>query len=141
MAGRQGKESEGPDVEGERTGDTSESEGALPGLPEILRKALTAGFSGFFLGEEAIRKALGDTLPKDWSDFAIEQSTRTRAEFLDRLSYEVARSLENIDLAAVLAQLLEGRTLEVEARVRLMPSEAGDRTDLKMKVVPGGEDE
>ena len=89
------------------------------GLPEILRKALAAGFSGFFLTEEVVRKALGETLPKDWQDFAVEQSARARAEFIERLSYEMARAIENVDLAAVFAQLLEGRTLEVNATVRL----------------------
>ena len=58
-------------------------------------------------------------LPKDWIDFAVEQSDRTRAEFIERLSYEVARNLENLDLAALLSSLLEGRTLEVKAEIRL----------------------
>jgi len=63
--------------------------------------------------------ALGDTIPKDWIDFAIDQSERTRAEFIERMTFEVARSLENVDLATVLTRLLEGRTLEVKAEVRL----------------------
>jgi hypothetical protein len=113
MATTRGKESQPPDPPSE------ESEGASGGLPDIVRKALAAGFSGFFVTEEAVRKALGDTLPKEWSDFAVEQSARTRAEFLERLSYEIGRSIENVDLAAVFAQLLEGRTLEVNATVRL----------------------
>jgi hypothetical protein len=89
-----------------------------------MRKAFAAGFSGFFLTEEAVRKALGDTLPRDWSDFAVEQSKRTRAEFLERLSFEIGRSLESVDVADVLAQLLEGRTLEVKAQIRLGPKDA-----------------
>lgn len=90
-----------------------------------MRRALSAGFSGFFLTEEAIRKALGDTLPKDWTDFAVEQSERTRREFLERLSYELAQSIEKVDVAAVLRDLLEGRTLEVRAEIRLGEREAG----------------
>jgi hypothetical protein len=77
------------------------------------------GLSGFFLTEETIRRALGDTLPKDWADFAADQSERTRKEFLERLSYELAQTLEKVDLAAVLRELLEGRTLEVRAEIRL----------------------
>lgn len=113
MATTQGKESRPPEASSE------EREAGGGGLPDLVRKALAAGFSGFFVTEEAVRKALGDTLPKEWSDFAVEQSARTRAEFLERLSYEIGRSIENVDLAAVFAQLLEGRTLEVNATVRL----------------------
>ena len=113
MATARGKESQRPDS------PSDERETGSGGLPDLVRKAIAAGFSGFFVTEEAFRKALGDTLPKDWSDFAVEQSARTRAEFLERLSYEIGRSIENVDLAAVLAQLLEGRTLEVNATVRL----------------------
>ena len=96
-----------------------ESGARRPALPEIMRRALSLGLSGFFLTEEAVRKALGDTLPKDWIDFAVDQSERTRQEFLERLSFEIGRALETADLASVLRDLLEGRTLEVRAEIRL----------------------
>ena len=88
-------------------------------LSDLARRAVAIGLSGFFFTESTIRKALGDTLPKEWADFAAEQSDRTRAEFVERLSYEIGRAVENLDYAAVLAQLLEGRTLEVSAKIRL----------------------
>ena len=126
MAHDQGKETE-PPVASTETPEPEENEGTgpLPALPDLLRRALTVGFSGFFLTETAIRKALGDTLPKDWIDFAIDQSERTRAEFIERMAFEVARSLENVDLATVLTRLLEGRTLEVKAELRLGPKDGG----------------
>ena len=101
------------------------SGGPLNAIPELMRRALSLGFSGFFMGEEAFRRALGDTLPKDWSDFAVAQSERTRQEFLERLSFEIGRALENVDLAAALTSLLEGRTLEVKAEIRLGERESG----------------
>ena len=103
-------------------GEAREATGRLPALPEIARRALSIGLSGVFLTEETIRKALGDSLPKDWMDFAVEQSDRTRKEFLERLSFEIAQTLEKVDLATALRELLEGRTLEVRAEIRL-----GDR--------------
>jgi hypothetical protein len=127
MATTRGKESQPTDA------PSDERETASGGLPDIVRKALAAGFSGFFVTEEAVRKALGDTLPKDWSDFAVEQSARTRAEFLERLSYEIGRSIENVDLAAVFAQLLEGRTLEVNATVRLSEVEGGSALRVELE--------
>ena len=121
---KKGDEPEG-DPEAKARPEASESReaaGRLPAIPEIARRALSIGLSGFFLTEEAIRKALGDSLPKDWLDFAVEQSERTRKEFLERLSFEIAQTLEKADLATALRELLEGRTLEVRAQIRL-----GDR--------------
>ncbi len=89
------------------------------GIPEFVRRALTAGFSGFFLTGEALREALGDSLPREWAEFAADQSARARSEFFERLSVEMGRAVENVDWAAVLATLLEGRTLEVRAQIRL----------------------
>ncbi len=91
----------------------------MPALPEFARRVIGLGMSGFFLTEETIRKALGDTVPKDWADFAADQSERTRKEFLERLSFELAQSIEKVDLAQVLVELMEGRTLEVKAEIRL----------------------
>ena len=116
------------DRAGGRTADTGSDDtnhpagaedGRIPGLSDLARRAVALGLSGFFFTEETIRKALGDTLPKDWSDFAIDQSERTRKEFLERLSFELAQTLEKIDVAAVLNELLEGRTVEVRAEIKL----------------------
>ena len=127
MAHDQGEETEPPIEAAEPPGpEESEGPGPLTALPDLLRKALAVGFSGFFLTETAIRKALGDTLPRDWTDFAVDQSERTRAEFIERMAFEVARSLESVDVAAVLTRLLEGRTLEVKAEVRLGAKDAPD---------------
>lgn len=120
---------------------TTQESAARNAIPELVRKALTAGFSGFFFTEEAIRKALGETLPREWADFASEQSDRARAEFLERLSYEIGRALEGVDYAAVLSQLLEGRTLEVSAKIRLREEERprrGRRQRLRLEVEQEG---
>ena len=130
MARERGEESEaaaaGDATPGER--GEEESSGLRNPIPDLMRRLLGLGLSGFFLTEEALRKALGDTLPRDWTDFAIDQSARTREEFLSRLSFEIGRSLENVDLAAVLRDLLEGRTLEVTAQIRLGEKRDGDGT-------------
>ena len=105
--------------------EAADTGGRLVALPELVRKAFTLGLSGFFLTEEALRKALGDTIPKDWTDFALDQSERARREFLERLSFEIAQSLDKIDVAAVLQQLLQGRTLEIKAEIRLGEKEPG----------------
>ena len=90
-------------------------------LPDLLRRGLTLGFTGLFLTEEAVRKALGDSVPRDVLEFMLDQSQRMRAEFLDRISKEFGRVLDRIDPVEVARRLLEGRTVEVSARFRLLP--------------------
>ncbi len=99
--------------------EEAEAQESLGAIPELMRRAIALGLTGFFTTEEAVRRALGDTVPKDWTDYIAESSDRTRGEFLDRLSREIARTLKEADLAAVLQQLLEGRTLSVNAEIRL----------------------
>lgn len=99
-------------------------------FPDLLRKGLTLGFTGFFMTEEAIRKALGDSVPRDVIEFVLEQSERTRGEFLDRLSLEFGRAVAAMDPVELARRLLDGRTVEVSARIRLVP-EKGDGDDPK----------
>jgi len=106
-------------------------------IPDLVRRALSAGFSGIFMTGEALREALGDSVPREWADFAADQSARTRSEFIDRMSVEMGRALENVDWATVLAALLEGRTLEVTAQVRLGQKDTGGGRALKVKVDAG----
>jgi hypothetical protein len=137
MARGRGNQKSGPGAPAGAPSGAAEPGGARNALPELMRRALSVGFSGFFLTESAVRRALGDTLPRDWVDFAVEQSERTRAEFLERLSHELARSLEHMDLGAALAGLLEGRTLEIQAQIRLGPKRPGRaRTRLRLADAP-----
>jgi len=100
--------------------DDASSGGALP---EMVRRMAAVGLSGFFTTEEALRRALGDTIPKDWVDFAAGQSERTRRDFSEAVAKEVGRVLEGVDLAEMFGQLFENRTVEITARVRLLPED------------------
>ena len=101
-----------------------EDDGAAGFFPDLLRRGLTLGFTGFFLTEEAVRKALGESVPRDLMDFILTQSERTRAEFLDRISKEFAGALSTLDPVELVKRLLEGRSIEVSATIRLAPSSA-----------------
>ena len=116
-------------------GKARESSGAIP---DLVRRALSAGFSGIFMTGEALREALGDSVPREWADFAADQSARTRSEFIDRMSVEMGRALEAVDWAAVLAALLEGRTLEVTAQIKLGEKDATGARALRVKVDADG---
>ena len=114
--------------------DAKEPEESLGAIPELMRRAIALGLTGFFTTEEAVRRALGDTVPKDWTDTIAESSDRARSEFLDKLSRELARTLKEIDLADVLRQLLEGQTLTVNAEIRLGDdSKSGRKASVRLK--------
>jgi hypothetical protein len=114
--------------------DAEDQEESLGAIPELMRRAIALGLTGFFTTEEAVRRALGDTVPKDWTDTIAESSDRARSEFLDKLSREIARTLKEVDLAAVLQQLLEGQTLTVNAEIRLGDDSAtGRKTSVRLK--------
>jgi hypothetical protein len=88
-------------------------------LPDLLRKMMALGLSGFFTTEAAIRGALGETVPREWIDFLSEQSGRTREELAKRLAAEFGRVLEDVDLVELAEELLADRTIEVKAEIRL----------------------
>ncbi len=90
-------------------------------VPELLRRVVGLGFSGFFLTEEVLRKTLGENLPKDWVDFAAAQSERTRRELIDRVASEVGRTLDKLDLPELAERLLRGHSIVVSAQLRFVP--------------------
>jgi len=110
-----------------------------PGLPDGIRRLIALGLSGVFSTQETLRQAVGDALPKEWVDFAADQSERTRADFLERLAGEIARTIESIDLARVMQQALEGQTLEVHARIRMLPDEDGSGGGLRITMTEDDE--
>jgi hypothetical protein len=122
---------EGADKRKERPPQGRAGSGADAGgfLPDALRRVLTLGFTGFFLTEEALRKALGESVPRDVIEFLLDQSQRMRGEFLDRISREFGRVLERVDPVEVARRLLEGRTVEVSARFRLVPEKKKGREE------------
>jgi hypothetical protein len=79
------------------------------------------GLSGVFVTEETIRRALGDALPRDWIDFLSDQGERARADFVERLAGEIARSIESLDWVAMAERFLVGRTIELRAEFRVLP--------------------
>ena len=95
-------------------------------FPDFLRRGLAVGFTGLFMTEEALRRALGDSVPRDWIEFFVEQSDRTRGELVDRLSKEFGRVLSALDPVEVMRRLLDGQTLEVSAKIRLASSDPKD---------------
>ena len=93
---------------------------------EIIRRVAAMGLSSFFTTETALRKAFGETVPKDWVDFANDQSERSRQEFFDRMAAEMRKAVEQIDFAEILETLLADRSIEIETKIRLHPRDTPD---------------
>jgi len=92
-------------------------------FPDLLRRGMSLGLTGFFMTEEALRRALGETAPREMIEFVVAQSEKTRAEFLDRVSREFGRALAAMDPIELAKRLLEGRTIEVSATIRFVEDE------------------
>ena len=132
MAAALGKKKRGPG-RGERPAPTDGAhapgaEGPAPGLADLVRRVLTSGLSSLFTTNEVVRRAVGEAMPREWVDFAVDQSERTRAEFIERLAGELARTLESLELVEMADRLLEGRSLEIRAQIQLLPREGKVRT-------------
>ena len=108
---------ENPDPPGPEDPEEFSSEEIRGFLPDLVRRGLTLGFTGLFLTEEAMRKALGDTVPREWLEFVISQSDRTRQDLVERMSREMGKVLSALDPVEVLRRLFEGQTLEVTAKI------------------------
>jgi hypothetical protein len=113
------------------------AESRTPGIPDLLRRGITAGLSSLFTTNEVMRRAVGDAMPREWVDFALDQSERTRAEFIERFAGELARTLENLELVQMAEQFFEGRTIEIRAQIQVLPREGKLRArGLDVSVAP-----
>lgn len=112
-----------PDAENETPDDGSRTgaEAAAGFFPDLLRRGLSMGFTGLFMTEEAVRRALGDSVPRDVVEFFIAQSEKTRTDMLERLSTEFGRALAALDPVELTRRLLDGATVEISAKIRFVP--------------------
>jgi hypothetical protein len=119
----------------ERVADSGQSRGESQGIvPELLRRAVGLGFSGFFTTEELLRKALGDTVPREWAAFAAAQTDRARGELIDRLAQELRKRLDAVDLETLLRHVLASHTVEIDARIRFTPTGEGERPRVRVRL-------
>jgi hypothetical protein len=110
-----------------RTRDDERRPGPLEGIfQEVVRRAAAAGFSSFFMTEEAIRQALSENLPRDWVDYAARQGGAVRGELVDRLAAEFGAWLRALDtealMRAVVQLVLEHYDLRLEIDLSARPS-------------------
>ena len=105
--------------------DAPEEREAKPGfVPELVKRMAVAGLGAIFMTEEGIRNLAGQLkLPKEVLTFILSQAEKTKDELARIVSDELRRFLQSEKLREEFVKLLAGTTVEINAQVRLVPSE------------------
>jgi hypothetical protein len=92
------------------------------GVPELMRKAAFAGLGALFMTEEGLRRTAAQIpLPKEALAGLLAQAERTKEDVTRVLTEELRRFLHSETLKRELAQIFAGMSVEVNARVKLVP--------------------
>lgn len=103
-------------------GDEPVSAPLLGLVPELVRKAAFAGLGALFMTEETLRRTAGQLrLPKEVLTAILAQAERTKDDVTRVLAEEVRRFLHSETLKRELGEILSGMSVEVNARIRLVP--------------------
>lgn len=124
----------GPRGPGEGGADDPERRrGGLEALfQELVRRGTALGLSSFFLTEEAVRRAVSDTLPADWVDFVGRRGEEMRRDLVEALAREFGAWLRDQDAAELLRRCLEEYDLSAHVELKLEPRGRGDG----LRIVP-----
>jgi hypothetical protein len=91
-------------------------------VPELMRKAALAGLGALFMTEEGLRRTAAQIpLPKEALAGLLAQAERTKDEVTRVLAEELRRFLHSETLKRELSQMFAGMSVEVNARIRLVP--------------------
>jgi hypothetical protein len=91
-------------------------------VPELMRKAAFAGLGALFMTEETLRRSAGQMrLPREVLTAILAQAERTKDDLARVLTEEVRRFLHSEALRRELTQIFAGMSVEVNARIRLVP--------------------
>ena len=92
--------------------------------PELVKKALFTGAGALLLTEEGIRKTMGDfNLPRDVVQYLVRQSEKSKKELYGIVQKELNRFLSAIDVAKQVREIVDGMTLEIDAKVKIRTGE------------------
>lgn len=113
--------------ENERDAESAESTEASTsgGVTDSIRKALFGGLSSIFMSEERLRDQLGE-LPRDALNYLAGQTEKTRQEFFSIVTKEFRAFLDTVDLKDELPRILQGISVEVDAKIRFTAANKPD---------------
>ncbi len=89
-------------------------------LPDLVKRALFLGAGMLFMTEEGVRKVLGEiNLPREAVSYVIKQSDKSKKEFFAIFQRELNRFLSRVDVARLSKEVLDGISVEINAKVTL----------------------
>ena len=93
-------------------------------LPDLLRRAINVGSSGFRSTEDGIRRLVSEfNLPRDVAAYLMVQASASKDEVLRIIGSEVRRFLETVNLSGELQKLLTSLSFEVKTEIRFIPND------------------
>jgi hypothetical protein len=113
-------------------------------VPELVKRAFTAGMGAVFTTEEGLRRLVRDvSLPKDVAGYLVNTASSTKDELLRVMAREVRDFLAGVNLSEELAKILTTLSFEIKTEIRFIPNSekyGGVEPDVKAKVrLKGGE--
>lgn len=102
-------------------------------LPEMVKRALFLGAGMLFMTEEGVRKVLGEiNLPREAVSYVIKQSDKSKKEFFTIFQRELNRFLSRVDVTRLSKEVLDGISVEVNAKVTLRTKPEDNTLSLKL---------
>ena len=105
-------------------------------IPDIVRRTFYAGLGAVFTTEEGIRKLANDFhLPKDITNYLIQQAAASKDELFRVVGKELRGFLEGVNISGELQKLLTSLSFEVKTEVRFIPNDqavAGVKPEFKV---------
>jgi hypothetical protein len=107
-------------------------------VPELVKRAFTAGLGAVFTTEEGIRRMTKEiTLPKEVAGYLVNTAASTKDELMRVMAREVREFLQNVNLSEEIAKMLTTLSFEVKTEVRFIPNSekyGGVEPDVKASV-------
>jgi hypothetical protein len=104
-------------------------------IPDIVRRTFYAGLGAVFTTEEGIRKLASDFhLPKDITNYLIQQAAASKDELFRVVGKELRGFLENVNVSGELQKLLTSLSFEIKTEIRFIPNDqatGGVKPDVK----------
>ncbi len=104
-------------------------------IPDIVRRTFYAGLGAVFTTEEGIRKLASDFhLPKDITNYLIQQAATSKDELFRVVGKELRGFLESVNVSGELQKLLTSLSFEIKTEIRFIPNDesvGGVKPDVK----------
>jgi hypothetical protein len=92
-------------------------------VPELVKRAFTAGLGAVFTTEEGLRRMAKDiSLPKDVAGYLVNTASSTKDEVMRIMAREMRDFLASVNLSEEIAKMLTTLSFEVKTEIRFIPN-------------------